>query len=96
VLDIFDELRDDFTVSHDETRMLMLKIIEQAIRDYVNLRKSTVPIEVQYWESARDFLFDPEYRIDWGEFELDIEDILDYLSLDYDWFKRKLIELTSN
>lgn len=89
---LLDELlnTEDYIVELDETKLLFLKIIEQSIRDYTNLKSSTAPIEMQYFTSARDFLFDKTYTIDWGPFEITLAEILQYLGIDPDWFDRKL------
>lgn len=66
-------------------------MIEQAIRDYFNLSRSIVPIEVQYFESAAGFLFDDDYLFRWGDYEISLENVLDYLHIDIDWFRSKLL-----
>lgn len=67
-----------------------MKVIEQSIRDYINLEKCVVPIEVQHFESARDFLFDDDYKIQYGEREMGLVDILHVLGLEADWFREKV------
>jgi hypothetical protein len=84
---------ESYVVHEDETKIIFLKIIEQSIRDYFNLSKSCVPIEVQYFESASGFLFDEDYYIPWGDFEITLENILEYLQVDPGWFKTKLIDI---
>lgn len=84
---------EPYVVHEDETKILFLKIIEQSIRDYFNLSKSCVPIEVQYFESASGFLFDEDYYIPWGDYEITLENILEYLQVDPGWFKTKLIDI---
>lgn len=93
VLEEIERLAEDFVVNKDETKILLLKVIEQSIRDYNNLKKSKVPIEVGYFETARDFLFEKDYYILWGDLEITIVDILDYLNVEYEWFQRKIIDL---
>lgn len=66
-------------------------MIEQAIRDYFNLSRSIVPIEVQFFESASGFLFDDDYLIQWGDYQISLENILNYLQIDIDWFRSKLL-----
>jgi len=83
----------DFYPQEDECKYLLMKIVEQAIRDYINLEKCIVPTEVQYYESSQDFLFDDECRIQYGDFLLSFTDILHTLGLEVDWFRKKVIEL---
>lgn len=93
MMSLLDEIivkQDEYVVNLDETRILFLKIIEQSIRDYVNLSDSKVPIEQGYFETAKSFLFDPDHTINWFVYEITLEEILQYLNIDYDWFKRKL------
>lgn len=84
---------DKYIVHEDETKIIFLKIIEQSIRDYFNLSRSCVPIEVFYYESASGFLFDEDYMIPWGDYSISLENILEYLCVDPDWFRTKLIEI---
>jgi len=86
-----EEELEEYAVHKDETNIIFLKIIEQAIRDYFNLSKSCIPIEMQYYESASGFLFDNDYFIQWGGFEIDLDDILDYVGIDQEWFRKKLL-----
>ena len=92
ILILLDELlnNEDYIVELDETKIIFLKIIEQSIRDYINLESSTAPIEIQYFQSAKDFLLDKNYTIDWGPYEITLTEILQYLGIDPDWFDRKL------
>lgn len=86
-----NEQPENYIVHEDETKILFLKVIEQAIRDYWNLSKSCVPIEIQYYETASGFLFDEDYYIPWGDYEITLENILEYLQVDPGWFRTKLI-----
>lgn len=88
-----EEEHEEYTVHGDETRIVFLKMIEQAIRDYWNLSKSCVPIEIQFYETASGFLFDDDYFIKWGDYEITLENILEYLEVDPSWFRTKLIEI---
>lgn len=86
-------IREYYVVNQDETRILFLRLIERSILDYVNLAKSQAPIEQQYFQTAEGFLFDEDYYIWWGDYQLNLEDMLAYLNIDYEWFARKLYEL---
>ena len=83
----------EFYPQEDECKFLLMKVIEQSIRDYINLDKCIAPVEIQHFESARDFLFDDEYRIQYGERELGFVDVLHILSLEIDWIREKVIGL---
>lgn len=83
----------EFYPQEDECKFLLMKMIEQSIRDYINLEKCIAPIEIQHFESARDFLFDDEYTIQYGEREIGLVDVLHILSLEIDWFREKVTGL---
>ena len=65
-----------FTPQQDECRLLMIKVVEQAVRDYMNLEHSAIPIEQQYYQTAIGFIFDDDYRVDYGSTEMSFADIL--------------------
>jgi hypothetical protein len=73
----------------EECRFLLMKVIEQAVRDYCALYDAELPAEKTLWESSRDFIFDDEYVIDWGGKDMRFEDVLDVLDLDIHWFREQ-------
>jgi len=77
----------------DECRLLILKMIEQTVRDYLNLENSPAPIERWYFEAAECFLFEEEYRVDWGGCEKSLKDFLDIIDIDIDWFRDNVHKL---
>jgi hypothetical protein len=77
----------DFVPDVEECRILMLKVLEQAIRDYMSLQNSELPNDREAWESARDFLYDDEYRLKWGDMEISTEEYLDIIDLDINWVR---------
>lgn len=79
----------DYRCHPEQARFLLLKVIEQAVRDYTTMSDSTVPSERLTWESARDFMYDDEYRIDWGDWALNLEELLDILDVDIRWFREQ-------
>lgn len=83
--------KDDYEVKPDECRYLMLKIIEQAVRDFIVLEHSTAPIDQYFYETAVDFLFDDEYLIQWGDTEIGLEHMLEFLGLEVDWAREKAL-----
>lgn len=78
-----------YTPNIEESRLLLLKVIEQAVRDYLSLEGVDIPHARVYWESARDFLLDDDTYIIWGNEEFNLEDILDILDLDINWFRER-------
>lgn len=79
----------DFTPEPEQCRFLMLKVLEQTVRDYCSLVTSELPNERVTWEMARDFLFDDNYKIMWGDWELNIVEFLEILDIDADWFREQ-------
>jgi len=77
----------------DECRHLVLKIVEQAVRDFLSLSRSSAPIERKYYESACYFLFDDNYRIDYGGVDKSLRDLLDILDYDIEWFRERVVKL---
>ena len=77
----------------DECRILILKIVEQSVRDYVSLERSPAPIDQYYYQTAYLFIFQDEYRIHWGNTTKSLTDLLDLLDLDVDWFRMRVKEL---
>lgn len=89
----------DFRPPAERCRFLILKVLEQAVREYCSLADSDVQSEQASWEMAHDFLFDEEYRFMWGEIEVSLEDFLDYVDLDVEWVReqaRKKFERSRN
>jgi len=74
----------------DECRYLILKIIEQAVRDYISLDGSDVLAEQALFATAEGFLFDDDYQIHWGDEEKTLCDLLDFLDIDIDWFRERV------
>ena len=82
------------TLPHiDECRILILKIIDQAIRDYLNLEHSNSPSERRYYEEACEFLFDADYYIDYGGVDKNLQDLLDILDIDIEWMRERVVKL---
>ncbi len=82
-----------FEPQHDECKFLLMKVVEQAVRDFINLEFSTIPIEKVYYESATGFLFDTDYRIDYGGHEMSFSDVLDCLDMEAIWFREQVSKL---
>lgn len=82
----------DFIPSLEQSRYLMLKVLEQSVRDYCALIDSDIPNEQYLWEEAKEFIFDDSYRIMWGDWELSTEEFLDVLDIDIAWFREQTIK----
>ena len=81
-----------YTPNIEESKFLLLKVIEQAIRDYCSIRYMNVPNKDFLWETAYLFLFDDEYVIEWGELNMTLSDIADVLDVDLEWVREKAVE----
>jgi hypothetical protein len=76
----------------EECRFLILKVVEQSVRDYLSLFGSNLPNDIAIWETAVGFIFDSEYKIVWGNMELSLEDYLGIVDIDVDWFRERISE----
>jgi hypothetical protein len=79
----------DFMPIEEQCRFLILKILEQAVRDYTSLYDSDTTSEQLAWESAEGFLFDDEYYLMWGDLELSTEEFLELVDLDIRWVREQ-------
>lgn len=76
----------------DECRNILLQVIKQAMDDIQVYRNKTKPEHVEIYQTAHDFLFDDEYYIQWGDIELNLDQICEIISLDIDWIRQKLAQ----
>ena len=72
----------------EECRVLILKVVEQAIRDYITLADQIPKGKRELWETARDFIFDDDYFIFWGDKELNLEELLQNVDLEIEYLRR--------
>lgn len=79
----------DYTPDEEQCRFLILKVLEQAVRDYVSLASSEVPNDKALYETARDFLYDDDYTIWWGDKEMTTEQLMEIVDLDMDWVREQ-------
>jgi len=79
----------DYMPNEEQCRILMLKVLEQAVRDFCSLARSELANEQQTWEEARAFLFENGYHFRWGDWELTLESFLDILDLDVRWVREQ-------
>lgn len=81
---------EDFRPDPEESRFLLLKVIEQSVRDYISLYNSESPGEQVLWEEARGYLFNDNYKIQWGDLEIGLEDVLTILDMDISWVRKEI------
>jgi len=79
----------DFVLDHDEARFIILKVLEQAVRDYCTLYNAGSQRDQDDWESAKGFLFDDDYTIEWGEWTITSTELLGIVDLDIDWVREQ-------
>ncbi len=79
----------DYVPNTEECRFLLIKIVEQSVRDYTSLADSEEPELIDICKEARDFIFDDDYYIAWGDLELNLPMILEILDIDVGWFRDK-------
>jgi hypothetical protein len=82
----------DYTPDPEECRMIILKIIEQASRDYLSLYKGKTSALQQTWETARDFIFKENYLMNWGGRIMTPAQLMELVDIDIDWLRRKMNE----
>jgi len=78
------------SVDPEQGKFILLKVLEQAIRDYIALVHSTLPPEIKIWENAVAFLFDDSYFIDWGDLQLNLEELMLMLDIDVGWTRKQI------
>lgn len=75
----------------DECRLIIMKMIEQAVRDYLRLQGAVSVKDQLDYDTAVDFLFEDDYRVPWGDVELSLNDFLNILGLDTSWFRARVL-----
>jgi len=89
---------DSYTLNYEEACFVLMKVVEQAIRDYCFLEWANIPYKKWHWETAKDFIFEDDYFIAWGDLELTLGNICEILAytekscIDVDWIRRKAKE----
>jgi hypothetical protein len=74
----------------DESKALLLHVIKQAVDDYQIFKNKTREDHKEIWESARRFIFDDDYYIDWGDVQLNLEQICELIHLEVEWVRNKI------
>lgn len=76
-----------------ECKLIILHVIKQAIKDYEHYREKQGGEEEQFiYETARDFLFDDDYMVQWGDTEMCLRQFCDILDIDIDWLRNKVVQ----
>lgn len=80
----------DYTPNIEECRLIILKIVEQASRDYLSLYNSKTASLQYTWETAKDFIFSDTYYIKWGYQIVSPSQLLELVDIDIEWLRRKI------
>jgi len=80
----------DYTPNIEECRFLILKVLEQSIRDYISLFGSNISSEQALWETAFGFIFDDDYRVLWGDKEMSPEDLIGIVDVDISYLRERV------
>lgn len=83
---------EPYTPNDEECRFVIFKTIYQAIADYMNLTDSKSEEDQFSYETAKDFLFDDDYWVQWGDIEIKSTDLMAIADLDPDWVRSKVLE----
>ena len=82
----------EYLPNQEECRIIILKIAEQASRDYISLYHAESATLRSTWETARDFIFKETHLISWGNRKISPTYLLDLIDIDIRWLRRKMIE----
>lgn len=82
----------DYTPNPEECRIIILKIIEQASRDYLSLYKGKTAALQYTWETARSFIFEDKYIMYWGGKITTPAQLMELVDVDIHWLRRKMRE----
>ena len=79
----------DYIPNIEECKFLLLKVVEQAVRDILAYKGTDDQELIDRAKEAYEFIFDDEYYIAWGDEEFNLQIILDFLDIDLEWFRDK-------
>jgi len=82
----------EYLPNQEECRIIILKIAEQASRDYISLYHAESVTLQCTWETARDFIFSDTHLISWGDRRISPAYLLDLIDVDIRWLRRKMAE----
>ncbi len=81
---------EDYTPNVEECRYVIFRTIEQAVKDYMNLEDAKSDEEKFNYESAKEFIFDDDYFMQWGDVEIRSTDLMDIVDMDPEWLRDKV------
>ena len=76
-------------LTEEDSRLLMAKVVEQAIKDYCSLYPHKTEQDEYDWKLAKAFIFNDQYTIQWGDWEVDVEEFLDLINMDISWIRKQ-------
>lgn len=74
----------------DECKSLLLHVVKQAVDDYQSFKNKTREDHQEIWMTASGFIFDDDYYINWGEQQINLDQICDVLGLEVNWVRNKI------
>ena len=80
----------DYTLNEEECKLIILKLTEQASRDYLTLYKAESPALQAIWETAKEFIFNDDYLMSWGHKNMTPTHLLNLVDIDIEWLRRKV------
>lgn len=75
----------DYTPNEEECKLLITKIFEQAIRDYLSFKQDT-----DAFAQVRDFLFQDDYIFNWGGKIYTTSDFAGIIDIDIEWLRDQI------
>jgi len=81
-----------YTPNPEECRILILKVTEEAMRDYLGYFNHPSGSKRELWDTASGFIFDDEYRFMWGDKEVSPETLLQNVDLEIEYLRRSAIK----
>ncbi len=74
----------------DECKMLLLHVVKQAVDDYKFFKNKPREDHVEIFTTASGFLFSDTHFIEWGELQLNLEQICNIVELEVGWVREKI------
>lgn len=71
----------------EECRRLWCAVIEQAVNEYIDFKFSRDPEERKLYYLAKEFLFDDNYKMQFGDKLVSLEELAGVLGLDLEWIR---------
>lgn len=82
---------NDYTTPEDIHRVLILQILYQAVKDFLFMEGKERDCPIEDWYTARDFLFDDDYLMDFPE-PITPRALLDIVDIEIDWVRAKVMK----